>query len=356
MSVTDYGIFLPIGNGGWMVSETAPHPEASYEWNKRAAVLAEQAGLDFVMSMAKWRGFGGSTDHWGRTLESMTMMSGIAEATERVKIWATMHANVHHPAVAAKMYTTLQDISAGRAGMNVVNGSYAAEFEQWGLWDADLSHADRYRMTEEWTQAVARLWSEDSVTMHSDFFELDDCQSRPHPATRPTIISAGRSADARAFQAKWCDGAFLGADDLDDMRELSRDVHARAAANGRECRTYAMLTVVQADTDAEAQRLVRHYGAGLDRQALVNMRSSWGIPMEQALAWADGATGEAAFQTPYVAGSTEKVIDHIRFVTREAELDGLMLIFPEYRDDLVHFGRTVLPVLRELDAAEAVTA
>lgn len=42
-----------------------------------------------------------------------------------------MHANVFHPALAAKMFTTLQDVSGGRAGMNIVNGSYAAEFARW---------------------------------------------------------------------------------------------------------------------------------------------------------------------------------------------------------------------------------
>lgn len=351
MPAKEYGIFLPIGNGGWMLSTTAPHPEATYAWNKRAALHAETIGLDFVMSMAKWRGFGGSTDHWGRSLESMTMMAGIAEVTERVKIWATMHANVHNPAVAAKMYTTLQDISGGRAGMNIVNGAYAAEFEQFGIWDAALSHADRYRMTELWTEAVTRLWTEDSVTMRTPYFDLDACESRPHPVSRPTIISAGKSEAARAFQAKHADGAFLAADSLDEMRELSRDVHDRAAAEGRECRTYSMLTVVQGETDAAAQRKVREWGAGVDRQALASMRASWGVPAEQARAWADGAAGEDAFQTAYVAGSAETVTEHIEYIVDRGELDGLMLIFPEYDQDMVLFGETVLPALRQHDAA-----
>lgn len=351
MPAKEYGIFLPIGNGGWMLSDTAPHPEATYAWNKRAALHAEAIGLDFVMSMAKWRGFGGSTDHWGRSLESMTMMAGIAEATERVKIWATMHANVHNPAVAAKMYTTLQDISGGRAGMNIVNGAYAAEFEQFGIWDAGLSHADRYRMTELWTEAVTRLWTEDSVTMHTPYFDLDACESRPHPASRPTIISAGKSEAARAFQAKYADGAFLAADSLDEMRDLSRDVHDRAADEGRVCRTYSMLTVVQDETDETAQRKVREWGAGVDREALASMRASWGVPAEQARAWADGAAGEDAFQTAYVAGSAETVTEHIEYIVDRGELDGLMLIFPEYDQDMVRFGETVLPAIRQHDAA-----
>lgn len=352
MAAKEYGVFLPIGNGGWMLSETAPHPEASYAWNRRAAVHADRIGLDFVMSMAKWRGFGGTTDHWGRSLESMTMMAALAEATENVKIWATMHANVHNPAIAAKMYTTLQDISGGRAGMNVVNGSYAAEFTQFGEWDTSLTHDDRYDLAEKWTEAVIRLWSEDSVTMRTPYFDLVDCESRPHPDTRPTIISAGRSDAARAFQAQFADGAFLASDSLDEMRDLSDDVHARARALGRECKTYSMLTVVQDDTDEAAAEKVARWGSGLDREALALMRASWGIAEEQARAWAADAVGEAAFQTPYVAGSAATVTEHIRYIVAEAHLDGLMLIFPEYDGDMVLFGDTVLPALRAIDGGE----
>lgn len=346
MSDKEYGVFLPIGNGGWMISETAPHPEATYAYNRKVAVDADTIGLDFIMSMAKWKGFGGTTDHWGKTLESMTMMSALAEATTRVKIWATMHANIHHPAIAAKMFTTLQDVSGGRAGMNIVNGSYADEFRQMGLWDEALSHADRYRMTEEWTEAVTRLWTEDSVSMKSDFFTLADCESRPHPATRPTIISAGRSDRGRDFQAKYADGAFLSADNLDQMRDFSRSVHERSAEQGRHCKTYSMLTVVLDETDAAAAAKAKAYSAGLDKQALIGMRTSWGIPADVARAWADGATGAEAFQTPYVTGGPDTVFEHITRIVETAELDGLMLIFPDYHADLAGFGETVLPRLR----------
>ena len=356
MSTTEYGIFLPIGNGGWMVSTTAPHPEASYDYNKRTALLAEQVGLDFIMSMAKWRGFGGSTDHWGETLESMTLMSALAEATSTVKIWATMHANMHNPAAAAKMYSTLQQISNGRAGMNIVNGSYAAEFEQMGLWDASMTHAERYEMTEEWTKAVTRLWAEDSVTMHGKYFTLDECESRPRPAIRPSIISAGRSETGREFQARYADAAFLGADTLEEMRSYSRDVHERAAGYGREVKTYSMLTVVQGDTDAAADARVREYGAGLDREALTNMQISWGVPEDRARAWSEGEVGEKAFQTPYAAGSAETLVEKIAGIVEEAELDGLMLIFPDYLADIEPFGEAVLPALRARGTGAATAA
>lgn len=342
----EYGVFLPNAAGGWLASSTAPYPQATYDHNKRIALLAEEVGLDFVMAMAKWRGFGGSTDHWGETIESMTMMAGIAEATERVGVWATIHANMQNPAFAAKVFTTLQQISGGRAGMNIVNGSYADEFDQMGIWDPDMTRDARYRMTTEWTQLVSRLWSEDSVTHTGEFFTMKDCESRPHPEIRPSIINAGTSAVGRAFQAEHADGAFLGADTLDDMRTASRDVHDRAAALGRTVKTYSMLTVVLAETDAEAEARATEYGRGIDRVALANMRRSWGMPEERVLAWAEGAEGEQAFQTVYVAGGPERIVEHITSVVETAELDGLMLIFPDYLADLPFFGEAVLPRLR----------
>ncbi|WP_213816156.1 LLM class flavin-dependent oxidoreductase [Glaciihabitans sp. dw_435] len=356
MSDHEYGIFLPIGNGGWLVSDTAPHPDGSYAYNKKSAILAEEAGMDFVMSMAKWRGFGGSTDHWGRSLESITMMTGIAEATERVKVWATVHANVHHPAIAAKMFVTLQQVAEGRAGMNIVSGAYADEFQQMGIWDADMSKDARYRMVDEWTEAVTRLWTEDSVTMDGEFFTLTDCESRPHPENPLTIISAGSSALGRDFQARRSDGAFLSGSTMEELRTASRDVHDRAAAAGRDVKTYGMLTVVLADTDAAAEKRVTDIGVGVDREALANMRLSWGMPADRVSSWTESATGIDAFQTPYVFGSPDTVIGHINTVVEGAELDGIMLIFPDYLEDIPPFGESVLPVLRAQDASSEVSA
>lgn len=350
MQQKEYGVFLPNAAGGWMISTTAPYPPADYDYNKRVAILAEDIGLDFVMAMAKWRGFGGVTDHWGESIESMTMMAGIAEATSRVQVWATVHANMQNPAFAAKVFTTLQQIAGGRAGINIVNGAYADEFSQMGIWDASMTKDERYRMTEEWTHLLSRLWSEDSVTHNGEFFNLTDCVSRPHPLVPPTIISAGTSELGRAYQAAYTDGAFLGADSLDHMRELSRDVHHRAAANGRTVKTYSMLTVVVDETDAAAEAKAIEYGAGLDREALANMRRSWGIPADRALEWAEGASGEQAFQTPYVTGSPATVAKHIQHVVETAELDGLMLIFPDYLGDMPLFGRSVMPALRALES------
>ena len=346
MTPREYGIFLPIGSGGWIISESAPHPLATYEYNRAAAVLADEGGLDFVMSMAKWRGYGGATDHWGETLESLTMMAALAEATERVKIWSTVHANLFNPAVAAKMIVTLDQVSGGRAGLNVVSGAYAEEFRQMGAWDDSLDHAGRYRYTEEWMSLVERLWAEDSVTAHGEFFDLVDCQSRPHPGSRPTVISAGRSPAGLAFQARHCDGSFLTADDPAGLRDASVQVKDLAAAAGRSIRTYSMLTVVTDQTDAAAQARFEEYGRGADLEAIVNMKLAWGLPRDKALSMSGNDPVHEAFQTAVVVGSTDTVAEQIARMMDDTALDGLMLIFPDYLADLPVFSEGVLPLLR----------
>jgi pyrimidine oxygenase len=161
----DFGVFLPVANGGWIVSKTTP--TFSTAFTPRTAPQPwppTRPALDFVMSMGKFRGFGGETDHWGTSLESVTLMAAIAEATKNVRIWATVHPLLQNPAVAAKMIATLDHISGGRAGLNIVAGAYKAEFDQMSAWDDSLSHDDRYALAEEWTTIVKRLWKRTAST------------------------------------------------------------------------------------------------------------------------------------------------------------------------------------------------
>ena len=178
----EFGVFLPVANGGWIVSRNTPVLDGGWAQNRDAALIAEAEGFDFVMAMGKWRGFGGDTGHWGHSLEAVTMMAGIAAVTKRVKIWATLHAILHNPAVAAKMIATLDHITGGRAGLNIVAGAYRGEFEQMDAWDASLDHDARYDLTEEWTQIVKRLWTEPRVSFQGQVFHVQGLRQRAQTA------------------------------------------------------------------------------------------------------------------------------------------------------------------------------
>jgi pyrimidine oxygenase len=341
----DFGVFLPVANGGWIVSDTTPRLDGLYSQNRAAAVLADQIGLDFIMSMAKFRGFGGETDHWGTVLESVTLMAGLAEATSRVKIWATLHPMLQNPAVAAKMIATLDHISGGRAGLNIVAGAYREEFAQMSAWNEALDHDDRYALAEEWTHVVKRLWKEDRVDHHGRFFDLNDCQSDPKPLSRPRpdLICAGSSARGFAFAVAEADACFIGGATTEDRRAASRRAKTMAQGLGKSIRTYAMCTVIHGETDAAAQALAQRYADGVDLDAVRSMLRSWGAPADKL---DEAARKQGAFMTETVIGSPATCGEKIEAFVTDCELDGLMMIFPDYAAGLTMFGEAILPGLR----------
>jgi pyrimidine oxygenase len=340
----EFGVFLPVAKGGWIISDTTPPLDGLWKQNLAAAVTADEVGMDFIMSMGKWRGFGGDTNHWGTSMESITMMAGIAQATQRVKIWATAHTLLHNPAVVAKMITTLDHISDGRAGLNIVAGAYREEFAQMGAWDDSLDHDDRYALAEEWTTIIKRLWSEPSVDFHGRFFQMNDCVSDPKPLSRPRpdLICAGMSDRGFQFAVRESDACFIGGRSWDEVRDSSRRAKAVAAELDTTIKTYAMCTAIYAESDAKAERLVEHYREGADMGAIINMLKSWGVPPERL---APVAEKQGPFMTQTVVGSPATCAEKVESFLSHTELDGLMMIFPDYVEGLKMFGSEILPRL-----------
>ena len=338
----EFGVFLPIANGGWIVSKTTPPLDGGWEQNRDAALIAEDEGFDFVMAMGKWRGFGGATSHWGASLEAVTMMAGIAAITKKVKVWATLHAILHNPAVAAKMIATLDHISGGRAGLNIVAGAYRGEFEQMDAWDAALDHDARYDLTEEWTQIVKRLWREPSVSFAGKYFTFKDCVSEPKPLNPPFLICAGMSKRGFEFSVREADGCFIGGRDAAETRNASLRAKTLAAGLGKAIRTYCMMTVITADSDEEAQVRAQSYRDGLDEGAVMGMLQSYGVEGNAMTARAQGA-----FMTQTVVGAPQSCAVQIEQFLRDCDIDGLMFIYDDYASGLRVTGGEILPRLRE---------
>ncbi|HEY0267239.1 MAG TPA: LLM class flavin-dependent oxidoreductase, partial [Rhizomicrobium sp.] len=286
--------------------------------------------------------FGGETGHWGQSLEAVTLLCGIAAITSRVKVWATLHAILHNPAVAAKMIATLDHISGGRAGLNIVAGAYRGEFEQMDAWDGNLDHDARYDLTEEWTRIVKRLWSEPRVSFDGTYFTFRDCVSEPKPLHPPFLICAGMSARGFDFSVREADGCFIGGRDAAETAVASRRAKALAAALGKTIKTYCMMTVITAPTDAEAEAKARAYRDGLDEGAVAGMLESYGAAGNAMTARAQGA-----FMTQTVVGAPATCATKIEQFLRDCDMDGLMFIYDDYETGLRVTGREILPVLRK---------
>lgn len=106
----DIGIFIPIGNNGWLISSNAPQYMPTFELNKQIVQTAEGYGFDFALSMIKLRGFGGKTEFWEHNLESFTLMAGLAAVTSKIQLFATVATLTIPPAIAARMASTIDSI------------------------------------------------------------------------------------------------------------------------------------------------------------------------------------------------------------------------------------------------------
>lgn len=133
----DIGVFIPIGNNGWLISKNAPQYKPSFELNKQIVQKAESVGLDFALSMIKLRGFGGETEFWDHNLESFTLMSALAAVTSKIKLFASTAILTLPPGLVARMATTIDSVAPGRFGINVVTGWQSAEYTQMDLWPGD---------------------------------------------------------------------------------------------------------------------------------------------------------------------------------------------------------------------------
>lgn len=343
----DFGVFLPIANGGWILSSTAPRIDGSWDYNRNTAVLAEEHGLDFIMSMAKWRGYGGLTEHWRYSLDSQILMAALAAVTRRVKVWTTVHTLLQNPAVTAKMIATLDQISGGRAGLNLVTGAYKDEFDQMHAWRHDVNHDQRYDLADEWIGIIKRLWSESSVNFDGKYFKMTDCQSDPKPVRRPFLVCAGTSTRGMRFTAGQMDAMFVSGSDDAELAKTSRGAKQLAREAGRSIRTYTMMTLVIGDSDAQAQAQAERYRAGFDEGALHGMMRAYGfLDSEIGKENAFVRSARSGFMAARLIGSAETLAQRIIEMLEVSELDGMMLIFPDYLAGIPRFAAEILPRIR----------
>src|SRR6185437_6100882 len=129
--------------------------QANWDDIARVAQLADDAGLDFLLPLQRWRGYGGATDPRGWCMETLTHAAGLASVTSRIAIFATAQVPIVHPAYAARAIASIDHISGGRAGLNVVCGWNEHDF---AMFDAvDVGGDKRFDQGTEWIRIFKRL-------------------------------------------------------------------------------------------------------------------------------------------------------------------------------------------------------
>jgi pyrimidine oxygenase len=349
-----FGIFMPNGRNGYIMSSASPQYMPTFAHNKAIAVEAEAQGFDMILSMMKYRGFGGDTGYWDACLETFTLMAALAAVTSRVELFPSVTLPALHPAVVARMVSTIDDISGGRCGLNIVTGWNKAEYEQMGLWRGDDYYKQRYEFAKEYLSILRLLWKNGSTTYQGSNFVLDDCQSYPLPKHKIPIVSAGQSPAGMRFVAEFGDRSFVQAGP-DRLKQIVANLKNTGKEFGRQVGAYAVFQIIAAETDAEAAAMTQNIVDHADTAAIANMiRSAMldtnpnGISEHQT----QGMTrpvkdGNSAFMTiPAVHGSFETVAFQLDSIIAETGIDGMLCSFPDFVAGARNFGEKIRPRMK----------
>lgn len=314
------------------------------------SLFAEEIGLDYVFSMAKWRGFGGTSQFWDQSLESFSLMSALAPITERLSLIATVNPLLFHPALMAKMAASIDDVSGGRLGLNIITGSSLTEYGQMGVVPLGYDQ-NRYAYASEWIHVLKRLWTEERVTHDGAYFHLDDCVSMPKPVQRPYpfLVCAGTSEEGLRFTAREANYSFLGGNNVEDTKATSRRAKQIGAEERNAIKTATTVVLVIGDTRDDAVAKWEYMIEGADLEAIENVGATFSGETRKSHQERGGDfladPRRISFAGRPLIGTADDIAAEMIGLALDGELDSILLIFPDYLEGLQRFGDEVMPAL-----------
>ncbi|ULL16623.1 FMN-dependent monooxygenase [Paenibacillus sp. H1-7] len=253
----------------WRHPESQPERGFDIQYYKELAQTAERGLLDSLFLAD------GYTGRFGK-LEPFTMLSALAMVTERIGLIATVGTTYNEPFHVARKFASLDHISGGRAGWNIVTGAGSAAFN-FGRTEHP-AHSVRYEYADEFVEVVKQLWDswEDDALINDKRAGIQIQQNKVHeinfkgkaysvqgplniprpPQGYPVLVQAGSSETGREFAARTAEVIFTAQQTLGDAQGFYRDVKSRLAKYGRtpdQLKIMPGLSPVLADTEAEAR-------------------------------------------------------------------------------------------------------
>ena len=337
-----------------LVSGVEQRTDITFDYNQRIAKILDQAGLEvFFMAQRMGAGFGPSR-FWGTALDSFTTASALAMVTQRLRIISTVHTALFHPGTVARIGATLDQISAGRWGLNIVSGWTKKDFDMLGV--PLREHDERYRMSAEFIEVLKKFWTEDWFDYEGTHFSIHRgvCEPKPAHLPYPPLYNAGSSPAGRDLAARYCDYYFTAGSTPQQVKAEVDDIRSRAAAYGRQVRCVTYLFVMCRETEAQTQQEIeetfaqadyegaREFVEGLAGQTLGTLTSALG----------EGSVEEMVRQVVLGAGSPligtpDHVADGLQQL-QQAGVDGVLFTFRHVIEELEAFIEKVLPRLERL--------
>ncbi|MCD1258414.1 LLM class flavin-dependent oxidoreductase [Paenibacillus athensensis] len=261
----------------WRHPDTEPEHTTDIAYYQKLAQIAERAKLDSLFLADGYVLLGNVKYRASAGLEPFTMLSALAAATSRIGLIATVSTTYNEPFHVARMFASLDHISKGRAGWNIVTSSGDATAQNFGL-DAHPEHTARYERAREFVETVTELWDsweDDALVIDRPagiFADTDKVRPIHHkgpafavrgplniprpPQGYPLLVQAGSSEDGKEFAAQTAEAIFTAQQTLAEAQAFYADVKGRLARYGRSPEQLLILpgiSPVIADTEQEAK-------------------------------------------------------------------------------------------------------
>jgi dimethylsulfone monooxygenase len=319
------------------------------------ARMADEFGIEFMLPIGRWKGYGGDSDYQGATFETVTWAAGLLAATRHLTVFGTVHAPLIPPLIAAKEFVTADHIGEGRFGLNVVCGWNEGEFEMFGATLRD--HETRYDYAQEWFEVIKLAWSpQEEFDFAGQFIVVQAGRAKPKPygGSRPLIMNAGASPTGQAFAIRNCDALFSNISNgisFEETAQHVKNVRSQARAAGREMDVYTVGVVTCRSTAREATEYYRHcvvdnadWRAVDNILAMRNVTPDKHAPEEFQHLRNHQANGMGGLP---LVGDPDRIASELSQLAA-AGLTGIAVSFVNYLDELPYFCAEVLPRLARL--------
>jgi pyrimidine oxygenase len=326
----------------------------SFDLNRQIVEKAERFGFDFALSMIKLHGFGGPSQYWDHNLESFTLTAGLAAVTTRIQLFASVAVLTIPPALAARMAVTIDSISRGRFGINIISGWQRREYTQMGIWPGAEHYRRRYDYCAEYVTIMRELWATGRSDFKGDFFQMDDCRCLPLPTADIPIICAAQSDAGTRYAAQYADYNFCSGGQVNQPQAAAHSVARLIEANaktGRDCGALLLQMIIADETDAAAMAKWEHYKAGIDLEAIAYRdaqaeddpsQDPYSQPLRRRTLGVDKLpTNQGVFVGSYAA--VAQMLDEMATVPG---VRGVMLTFDDFLIGMEQFGQRIQPLMK----------
>jgi alkanesulfonate monooxygenase SsuD/methylene tetrahydromethanopterin reductase-like flavin-dependent oxidoreductase (luciferase family) len=328
-------------------------------WDEISEVarIADRAGIEFLLPIAKWNGLGGEADMWGRSFETFTQAAALGAMTQKIGLFVTAHVSLLTPAFVAKAISTVDHVTHGRAGLNIVCGWNPDEFDMHGVKvDAD----SRYARGLEWYRIYERLLRGERFDWDGEFYHLRGLVTDPLPVQRPRppVMSAAQSGDGQVFAAQAADILFTAMHSVEQVRDTLAQQQALAARYDRRPELYVETQIVCKPTRKEAEEWIHYYATEkADQGALDYFRRQKAMTLSKSTRDGKSEADKAVLASvrpaerkhpgifpgmfPLVGSPDDLVAEFTKLA--EIGVAGSALVFLNYLQEMPYFVEEVLP-------------